>query len=600
MTPKELYTGHIAALTEEIRLLNRNNRLVVVLELAAVGLAVGCVVAYTMWSNAAALVMAALFIAAYVTIRRRDGRNSRRSDEKESLRSVYQKELNYLGGDYSGFLSGEQYVNPRHEFSLDLDIFGPQSLFHRINRTVTTGGSDFLASELAETRVRTIGEIEARREAIRELAEREPLRTAFMAQGRGRQIDTADILEALRAVQQLKISHLAAHRFTYIVAVGSIIVFYGLLAGAIFGPLSASFPMLWVLLQVLAVYLLFGRTLKRINRSINIILPRLSTYVNMIMLIVTSDLKSREGRNIISQLSADKQDALKSFRLLKGIINSLDQRNEIWVPISNALYLADYFIVRRFLLWQDRYMGHIEEWIAAVSHFDALVSMATFRYNEPMATDAELVDADEVVYEARGLYHPFLGMKAVRNDFTIADRHYYIVTGANMAGKSTFLRSVGINYVLACCGLPVFADSLRLSLFSLFSSMRTTDDLAHGISYFNAELLRLQQLIETCRQNRHTLIILDEILKGTNSLDKLNGSRLFLQSVASLPVTGIIATHDLELSKMQQQYPDRFHNYCFEIRLSDEITYTYRLTEGVARNQNATYLLKNILKSALR
>lgn len=599
-TPKELYTERIAALTEEIRQLNKYNRLVVVLELSAIGLAIGCVVAYTMWSNVAALVVAVLFIAAYVAIRRRDSMNSRRSDEKESLRSVYQKELNYLDGDFSGFASGEQYMNPRHEFTLDLDIFGPQSLFHRINRTVTTGGSDFLASELAETRVRTIDEIEARREVIRELSEKESLRTAFMAQGRGRQIDTADILEALHAVRQLKISHLAAHRFTYIVAVGSIIIFYGLLAGAIFGPLSGTFPMLWALLQILAVYLLFGRMLKRVSQSINIILPRLGTYVNIIMLIVTSELKSQEGRDIIRQLSANKQDALKSFRLLKGIINTLDQRNEVWVPISNALYLADFFIVRRFLLWQDRYMGHIEEWIAAVSHFDALVSMATFRYNEPMATDAELVDADEVVYKAHGLYHPFLGQKAVRNNFTIADRHYYIITGANMAGKSTFLRSIGINYVLATCGMPVFADSLRVSLFSLFSSMRTTDDLAHGISYFNAELLRLQQLIETCRQNRHTLIILDEILKGTNSLDKLNGSRLFLQSVASLPVTGIIATHDLELSKMQEQYPARFHNYCFEIRLSDEITYTYRLSEGVARNQNATYLLKNILKSALR
>ena len=625
MYPKELYTERITTLTEEIRQLNKHNRLVVVLELSAIGLAVGCVVAYTVWSNAAALVVAALFIAAYVAIRRRDSRNSRRSDEKESLRSVYQKELNYLGGDFSGFASGEQYANPRHEFTLDLDIFGPQSLFHRINRTVTTGGSDFLAKELAETRVRTIAEIETRREAIRELSEKEPLRTAFMAQGRGRQIDTADmaknrgrqidtadILEALHAVQQMQMPRLAAHRLTYIVAVGSIIVFYGLLIGAVFGPLSGALPMLWVLLQILAVYLLFGRTLKRINRSINIILPRLGTYVNMIMQIVTADLKSREGRDIISQLSgderlrvfdgksADEKDALKSFQLLKNIINALDQRNEVWVPISNALYLADYFIVRRFLLWQDRYMGHIGEWIAAVSHFDALVSMATFRYNEPAATDAELVDADEVVYEARGLYHPFLGQKAVRNDFTIADRHYYIITGANMAGKSTFLRSVGINYVLASCGMPVFADSLRVSLFSLFSSMRTTDDLTHGISYFNAELLLLQQLIETCRQNRHTLIILDEILKGTNSLDKLNGSRLFLQSVTSLPITGIIATHDLELSKMQEKCPTRFHNYCFEIRLSDEITYTYRLTEGVARNQNATYLLNNILKSALR
>ena len=599
MNPKELYTERIKTLTDEIVQLNKHNRLVVVLELSAIALAIGCIVAYTMWGSILALVVATLFVAAYVAIRWKDSSNSLLSEQKESIRSVYQKEVAYLNGDFSGFPSGEQYVNPHHDFTLDLDIFGPQSLFNRINRTVTTGGSDFLAKELAETRVRSINEIEERREAIHELSEKETLRTAFIAQGKGTKINTTAIMEALHEVQQLHVSHLAAHKLTFITAVGSIIVFYGLLAGAVFGLLSASFPMLWVLLQIMAVYLLFGRTLKRVNQSINIILPRLGTYVSMIMQIVTSDLKSREGRDIIGQLSAAKQDALKSFRLLKGIINDLDQRNEVWVPISNALYLADYFIVRRFLLWQDRYMMCIEDWIDAVSHFDALVSMATFRYNEPETTDAELVDADEVVYEARGLYHPFLGQQAVRNDFSISDQHYYIITGANMAGKSTFLRSVGINYVLATCGMPVFADRLRVSLFSLFSSMRTTDDLAHGISYFNAELLRLQQLIETCRQNSHTLIILDEILKGTNSLDKLNGSRLFLQSVLALPITGIIATHDLALSEMQQEHPDRFHNYCFEIRLSDEITYTYRLSEGVARNQNATYLLKNILKTAL-
>ena len=599
MTPKELYRERITELTAEIKQLNKYNHLMVVLELLAVALAVICVVLYTTWEGGiVSLIGAALSIALYIAIRWKDSKNSRLSVEKESMCNVYQKELAYLHGDYSGFSSGEQYINPHHEFSLDLDIFGPQSLFHRINRTVTSGGSDFLAKELAETRVRTKAEIEQRREAACELAAKEPLRTAFLAATHGKHVNTSDVLKALSEIKAMHISRLAASKLSYVIAIGSIIVFYGLLLGAIFGPLSGTLPLLWVLLQITAVYLVFGRTLKRVHQSIDMILPRLSTYVSMIMQIVTSDLESQETRNIISQLSDNNQDAMKSFRLLKGIISDLDQRNEIWVPISNALYLADYFIVRRFLLWQDRYMMHVDEWIAAVSHFDALVSMATFRYNEPSATEAEIIEKDEVVYEARGLYHPFLGAKAVRNDFTITDLHYYIITGANMAGKSTFLRSIGINYVLACCGLPVFADSLRISLFSLFSSMRTTDDLANGISYFNAELLRLQQLIEVCRQNRHTLIILDEILKGTNSLDKLNGSRLFLQSVTSLPITGIIATHDLELSKMQQEHPERFHNYCFEIRLADEITYTYRLSEGVARNQNATYLLKNILKKA--
>lgn len=599
MTPKELYRERITELTAEIKQLNKYNHLMVVLELLAVALAVICVVLYTTWEGGiVSLIGAALSIALYIAIRWKDSKNSRLSVEKESMCNVYQKELAYLHGDYSGFSSGEQYINPHHEFSLDLDIFGPQSLFHRINRTVTSGGSDFLAKELAETRVRTKAEIEQRREAACELAAKEPLRTAFLAATHGKHVNTSDVLKALSEIKAMHISRLAASKLSYVIAIGSIIVFYGLLLGAIFGPLSGTLPLLWVLLQITAVYLVFGRTLKRVHQSIDMILPRLSTYVSMIMQIVTSDLESQETRNIISQLSDNNQDAMKSFRLLKGIISDLNQRNEIWVPISNALYLADYFIVRRFLLWQDRYMMHVDEWIAAVSHFDALVSMATFRYNEPSATEAEIIEKDEVVYEARGLYHPFLGAKAVRNDFTITDLHYYIITGANMAGKSTFLRSIGINYVLACCGMPVFADSLRISLFSLFSSMRTTDDLANGISYFNAELLRLQQLIEVCRLNRHTLIILDEILKGTNSLDKLNGSRLFLQSVTSLPITGIIATHDLELSKMQQEHPERFHNYCFEIRLADEITYTYRLSEGVARNQNATYLLKNILKKA--
>ena len=599
MTPKELYRERITELTAEIKQLNKYNHLMVILELLAVALAVICVVLYTTWEGGIiSLIGAALSIALYIAIRWKDSKNSRLSVEKESMCNVYQKELAYLHGDYSGFSSGEQYINPHHEFSLDLDIFGPQSLFHRINRTVTSGGSDFLAKELAETRVRTKAEIEQRREAICELAAKEPLRTAFLAATHGKHVNTSDVLKALSEIKAMHISRLAASKLSYVIAIGSIIVFYGLLLGAIFGPLSGTLPLLWVLLQITAVYLVFGRTLKRVHQSIDMMLPRLSTYVSMIMQIVTSDLESQETRNIISQLSDNNQDAMKSFRLLKGIISDLDQRNEIWVPISNALYLADYFIVRRFLLWQDRYMMHVDEWIAAVSHFDALVSMATFRYNEPSATEAEIIEQDEVVYEACGLYHPFLGAKAVRNNFTITDQHYYIITGANMAGKSTFLRSIGINYVLACCGMPVFADSLRISLFSLFSSMRTTDDLANGISYFNAELLRLQQLIEVCRQNRHTLIILDEILKGTNSLDKLNGSRLFLQSVTSLPITGIIATHDLELSKMQQEHPERFHNYCFEIQLADEITYTYRLSEGVARNQNATYLLKNILKKA--
>ena len=592
----QFYTDKVAALTTEIAELKCHNTTFVLAELAAFVAMLASLVAYTLTSvGVLFVILAVFFFAVYYFIRQVDAGKNYKADECERLLKVYENELSYLNGDFSCFDAGEKYIDPRHPFTFDMDIFGAESLFNRINRTVTTGGSDYLATVLSQTEAPSAESIVRRREAIAELAERESLRSIFLMQGRGRHINTDAILEALREVREADISPLALSRTSLVMAILSIIVFYGLLIGAVFGPLPGSWPMLWLLVQVSAAYLFFGRTLKKVNGSINVILSRLGTYVSMIMLIVESNLKSQEARGIIGRLSDNQQSATKSFRQLKSILNDLDQRNEVWVPISNALYLADYFIVRRFLKWQQ-YMPCIEDWIEAVSHFDALVSMATFRYNEPAGTDAEIIETDAIVYSAQGLYHPFLGEMAVRNDFQISDGHYYIVTGANMAGKSTFLRSVGINYILALCGLPVFASHLKVSRFSLFSSMRTTDDLAHGISYFNAELLRLKQLIGYCKQNRHTLIILDEILKGTNSLDKLNGSCLFLKSISEFPVTGIIATHDLELSKMQQEYPDRFHNYCFEIQLSDEITYTYRITEGVARNQNATYLLKNILE----
>ncbi|MBR5716548.1 MAG: DNA mismatch repair protein MutS, partial [Bacteroidales bacterium] len=582
-TLHQFYTDKVAALTTEIAELKCHNTTFVLAELAAFVAMLASLVAYTLTSiGVLFIILAVISFAVYYFIRQVDAGKNYKADECERLLKVYENELSYLNGDFSCFDVGEKYIDPRHPFTFDMDIFGAESLFNRINRTVTTGGSDYLATVLSQTEAPSAESIVRRREAIAELAERESLRSIFLMQGRGRHINTDAILEALREVREADISPLALSRTSLVMAILSIIVFYGLLIGAVFGPLPGSWPMLWLLVQVSAAYLFFGRTLKKVNGSINVILPRLGTYVSMIMLIVESNLKSQEAREIIGRLSDNQQSATKSFRQLKSILNDLDQRNEVWVPISNALYLADYFIVRRFLKWQQQYMPCIEDWILAVSHFDALVSMATFRYNEPAGTDAEIIEADAIVYSAQGLYHPFLGEMAVRNDFQISDGHYYIVTGANMAGKSTFLRSVGINYILALCGLPVFANHLKVSRFSLFSSMRTTDDLAHGISYFNAELLRLQQLIGYCKQNRHTLIILDEILKGTNSLDKLNGSRLFLQSISSLPVTGIVATHDLELSKMQQESPDRFHNYCFEIQLSDEITYTYRITEGVA------------------
>ena len=426
----------------------------------------------------------------------------------------------------------------------------------------------------------------------------EEWRTDFLSAAYKGNIDTGAILKALHEAKEAGIPEAALSRKGLTMVVSSIAIFVVLLILTVFTPLPADFVCLWTVAQLAVSIGASAKAIKMISKSVEKISVSTKRFVSLLHIITEAQFREEDNKLVASVLKGNNgAEALNSLKELKAILDALDRRaNVLGLVIFNALGYSDFFLVRRYLRWQRDNVASFERWVDAVSLMDAMVSMATMRCNEPQAVMPVVTDSEEVVFEAKGLYHPFLGEKAVKNDFTIQDSNYYIVTGANMAGKSTFLRSIGVNYILAMCGMPVFAESLRVSVFNLFSSMRTSDDLTHGISYFNAELLRLRQLLDNVRQASHTLIILDEILKGTNSLDKLNGSRMFLEAIAKLPVSGIIATHDLELSKMADEYPARFHNFCFEIKLSDAITYTYKISPGVARNQNATYLLKGILK----
>ncbi len=601
----DLYKGKADTLAADIRTLKRRGRLLVAAELASFVVAIAFVVGYTAIDGATTLFLwlAALMFAMYVLVRRMDTNNDRRIDRLVALHGVYDGELHYLDGDFSRFDDGERYANPQHEYTFDMDVFGRQSLYNRICRAVTTGGADRLAETLAtsaiqsESNRKTSASIRAQAEAAKEVAEAEEWRADFLALGHGHRTNTADVMRALANAKSVKVASVAMSPALLAVAWAAIVGFLSVCALAAFGLVSVNTAVWWGIAQFATVFLLCSKPLQGVSRIVGQLNPQFKAYSGMVSLIVSSGFKTADNRRIVDALTADGAGALESFAELEKIVDGLDRRgNVLGMMLFNVLMLSDYFLLRRFLRWQRRYMGCMDRWIDAVSEMDARVSMATYRYNEPEAIDADVVDADSVVYDVEAIAHPFLGSKAVPNDFAFTDGSFYIVTGANMAGKSTFLRAIGTNYILAMAGMPVFARRMRVSVFSLFSSMRTSDDLAHGISYFNAELLRLKQLIDSCRQSRRTLIILDEILKGTNSLDKLNGSRMFLNAISRLPVTGLIATHDLELSKMSDAQPDRFINYCFEIKLSDQITYTYRIAPGVARNQNASFLLRDIIK----
>ena len=431
-----------------------------------------------------------------------------------------------------------------------------------------------------------------------------------MVNGKMKKIDSAAVVDAMQKVSKMEVPAWFGSPVSLVIGWMMIIGVIGSVILSIFDMVSVDIALWWVMAQYMVVFFVCKQTLDKIDSNGGKLRHQLIAYAQILQLINRRNFHSELGKEMQNSLA----DALPSFAQLEKILKGYDRRgNFLGLFFTDAFMLSDFFLVRSFLKWKNTYMVKMEEWMHIISEMDAMVSMADFRYNHPEAEEAEFVSGSpKIVFEGKNLYHPFLGAKAVKNDFTIKDDNYYIITGANMAGKSTFLRSLGVNYILAMAGMPVFADQLKISRFRLFSSMRTTDDLTHGISYFNAELIRLEELLKFCKESAEgmfckesiagnkeslrTLIILDEILKGTNSLDKLNGSRKFLEAISKQPVSGIIATHDLELSKMENDASGKFHNYCFEIDLGTDVTYTYKIQKGVARNQNATFLLNKILE----
>lgn len=594
----KLYKEQIAALAQSIGSLRAKSRVFVMAEVLSFAVSIGFVVLFTVLDDASwTLGVALCVLFLYFYIRNLDTKNDRKIADAVALKLVYEKEVAYQTGDYTKFDAGERYLQPTHPFTFDLDVFGQGSLFQRINRTISSGGSDNLAESLSgkwESLPTTelLKHIEQRVEAIGELAKNEPFLSQFKAQGAEKPIDTAAVKEAFGSIHALQIPSYFGNPTFRILLYANLVGFYLSIFLSIGNFVPAFLPLWWGIFNFFLATFCTHKYIKLVNEAISKLKDQVRGYVNMASLIEKQSFTAAH----LCELKANLSGAMASFGQLERILQKIDNRsNEIGIVLFNCFGLLDITIIRHFLRWQRTYKPITDQWIGASSVFDALVSMATFRLNEDKAEEATVIGDNEVSYKARSIYHPFLGEKAVRNNFDIQNHEYYIITGANMAGKSTFLRTLGVNYILAMNGLPVFAEEMRVSVFRLFTNMRTTDDLTHGISYFNAELLRLKQLIASLDPNVPSLIILDEILKGTNSLDKLNGSRLFLEYISERNVTGVIATHDLELSKLEDENPQRFHNYSFEIELGTDVTYTYKIGRGVARNQNATFLLKQIL-----
>lgn len=516
-----------------------------------------------------------------------------RKEWLETQARIIQEELQALSGDYSSFEDGKEYVNPEHPYSFDLDIFGRRSLFQSINRTCTFFGKVRLA-EWLQNHLHEKTSIEKRQEMIREISEHTLFREQFRVAGLVHHGQSSDG-EKIQAWSQSPAQYLHAgwvKAFIWgVPVINSLLLITSLAGWTSFSWLGLSFGIFLVLsfgIIKRATYIqeTYGKQLKSLNG-----------YARLIALAKAEEWKSAGMQELMERFNLNGQSPVQALQQLSKELDRLDLRNNqfLYVLLEGSIFFQLQEIVR-IERWKVRYGQHISEWLETVGELDALCSLGTFAYNHPQYTYPELTEKP-FCFLATQMGHPLMpASQCVKNDATIPSRPFFlIITGANMAGKSTYLRTIGVNYLLACIGAPVCCERLKLYPNQLITSLRTSDSLSDNESYFFAELKRLKRIIDLLNQGQQLFIILDEILKGTNSMDKQKGSFDLIRQFMQLKANGIIATHDLLLGSLIKQFPEEIRNYCFEADIKEnELTFSYKLREGVAQNMNACFLMKKM------
>lgn len=510
----------------------------------------------------------------------------------QSAIAVCNRELQLLRYDFSGIDTGESYRNREHDYTNDLDILGEKSLFSYLNRSASFIGEKRLA-EILQNPYTDVETIKRRQEAIAEMADKTALRIRFQALGGIRKEKAADKKEIL-ALTNIPLSPLPFLR-----RIIQILPFFW--AVAILAAGTGFMNGNWLLLPFLACTtwaFVRNKPVTQIQTQVSKSLASLKIYTRLFETIEQETFRSQALSDIVSTLSVSGDKVSKRIKHLSSILSDLDQRcNVIAFLLLNGLFLWDFRQLNRISDWQKKNARQLSSWLDALAEFDVYCTFGSFCYNHPDYAFPTLNSTDTPTLKAEAMGHPLIDPEiCVRNPIDLPGRpSFIVVTGANMAGKSTYLRTIGINLLLSMTGAPVCAREMQLSPCRLYTSLRTTDSLANHESYFFAELKRLQKMVERLQQGEKLFIILDEILKGTNSIDKQRGSLALVERLIKLNAVGVIATHDLQLGILADQYPQYIRNFRFEAEIrQDELFFPYRIQPGIAENMNAYFLMKKM------
>ncbi|MCI7285313.1 DNA mismatch repair protein MutS [Parabacteroides sp. AGMB00274] len=494
--------------------------------------------------------------------------------------------------DYQAFDGGSEFIEGEHSFSLDLDLFGNKSLFQAINRTVTVQGKKRLATWLKQP-LDQKNDIYQRQEAIQELSKQPEQLQSFYTNGKMTQ-EGSNSLHKMEDLTQ-ESSFFSQSSFwkimIWIIPSGWILL--------VIGSVMAGIAEKWFGIYAAFSFVIAYWRAKEVNRlyqSVDKMELIFNGYANLIKCIEEREFSSPLLQQLKQCFKRNNLSASESLKQLSHHIGALNQRFSLAGVLLNLFCLRDIRHAIALERWRQQHQSDMLSWIETLGTFDAFYSLGNFAFNHPKYIYPEIADT-YFQMQGKGLGHPLMKPNiCVTNDIDIPQKPWFlIITGANMAGKSTYLRTIGVNYLLACTGLPVCAEKLVVYPAHLVTSLRTSDSLSENESYFFAELKRLKMIIDRLQTGEKLFIILDEILKGTNSIDKQKGSLALMKQLVANQSCGIIATHDLVLGTLEQEFPEQIKNYCFEADIqNDELSFSYRMRPGIAQNMNACFLMKKM------
>lgn len=583
---REFYQKEIEQFEEKVK---AGKKQLLVLSMLRLGIFLGIALAiYLLWGqNPWTLLTAFAGIIVFTQFVVRHVQKKKQVAYLEARKKVNEVELEVLNGNFDSIENGEKYIAPNHPFNQDIDLFGNGSLFQRVNRTATNQGEVFLANWFNDNSTENVLE---KQKAIQELAEKTEWRHHFIA--------TAQ-LNKDKNISNEKIQWLQEYQpflpkwINWLVG-GFSLLSIGMIIAHSFSYITLIQLVYWLFLGIAIVGFRVKKTTTLYNSIVHF-RDSFTQYSEIMHAIENETFESEILQRLQERIKLDggKTASIELRKLARASDNLGNRNNILMSPIINGFFLWDYFFGRKIEQWILENGNDVSVWMNTLFAFEGMNSLGNYAFNHSEFIYPTIQSGDFKLNSIE-LGHPLISKeKCVTNNVEINNQEFFIVTGANMAGKSTFLRTIGMNLLMANCGLPVFAKSFEFVPTLLISSMRTTDSLENESSYFHAEISRLKYIIDRLQSDNY-FIILDEILKGTNSKDKAEGSAKFLQKLLKTGSTGIIATHDLSLCELEQQH-SQISNYCFEALIqNDELSFDYQLNKGVCQNMNASFLLKKM------